>query len=350
MVPSRNEKHNALSFQDPFWYDRPMTGLLRFFVPIALFIPLWAAAAGEAAAGKITGVVLIHSEPATRAVVYLLPLDAPSPPFTPVEKTIIQENLRFIPDFLVVPAGTILRFKNHDNEIHNIHSKALANRFDTGAHPPGTVKTVTLKNPGTVPLRCRIHQEMRGLIYVAPSPYFSMTDPNGRFEIPSVPPGRYRITAWHPRLTPEELARGTMELNMDSEDQTVQLRLSAEAPPGTDLTEASEQDWPSVVEQIRDELARAVALWKNGSVTAATAKVMSAHSRLYGESGLREAITQRLGRARADEHEQRLDRFRKRIQGIGEGKTTEALLQKEADRIVNDLMRDAEQMKTTISK
>jgi len=174
-----------------------------------MFLASWAfgsAARADQESGTVKGEVLINAAPAAGAVVYLQPQGSrPSEP-PPREVTIIQEQLRFKPSFSVVPAGTTVRFENHDDEIHNIFSKSGANRFDTGAHLPGTVKKVTLKEPGAVPLRCRTHQNMRGLIFVSPSPYYSVTDDRGQFEIRNIPSGSYRIEAWHPRLTAEESA------------------------------------------------------------------------------------------------------------------------------------------------
>ena len=297
-----------------------------------------------AQAEEISGRVLINSEPAERAVVYVTEADGRPLPPTPVEKTIRQENIRFKPDFLIVPAGSTIRFENHDDEVHNIYSKAPENRFDTGAHLPHTVKTVTLKNPGAVPIRCRTHPAMHGMIFVTPSAFFSATDAQGRFEIRDLPPGRYRVTAWHPRLSPEEQAEGAVDLQLNAETGTVELRLHAQAQAGSDLSGTSDQDWRLVVYQIREALERAVDLWKDGSITPATAKVMSAQSRLYGESGLRNAIAERLGKTRADEHEQQLDAFRKRIQGIGDEETTEAGLRREATGLIDGLTADVHKM------
>ena len=307
----------------------------------ASFVPSLAAGATK---GRIAGQVQINSEPAAGAVVYLSPLDGRLLPAAPTVSTVRQEHLQFAPDFLVVPAGTTIRFENHDDEIHNIHSRSNDNRFDTGAHLPGTVKEVILKHPGVVPLRCRTHQNMRGLIIVTPSPYFSVTDNLGRFEIQDVPTDRYRIEAWHRQMTPEERARGGVVLDLETGGNTVQLRFTARAGAGTDLTETTGRDWTSVVEQIRTELDLAIALWKRGSITAATAKVMNTHSRLYGESGLREAISQISGKVRAAEHERRLDALRKRIQGIGAETTTESILKDEVAALVAGLMRDTEKM------
>lgn len=231
--------------------------MIRFFIVVILSAPSISALAG-AQTGGLTGRVLINSEPADGAVVYLTNPDAQPPSPTPVEKTIRQENIRFKPEFVIVPAGGTLRFENHDDEIHNIYSKAAENRFDTGAHVPRTVKTVTLKNPGAVPIRCRTHSTMRGVIFVAPSEYFSPTNGQGRFEIRDLPPGRYRITAWHPRLSPQEQYEGAEEIVVGSETRTVELRLQARAEAGADLTGTSDQEWRVVVDQIRDDLTKAV--------------------------------------------------------------------------------------------
>jgi plastocyanin len=313
-----------------------------------MFLASWAfgsAARTDQESGTVIGEVLINAAPAAGAVVYLQPQGSrPSEP-APREVTIIQEQLRFKPSFSVVPAGTTVRFENHDDEIHNIYSKSGANRFDTGAHLPGTVKKVTLKERGAVPLRCRTHQNMRGLIFVSPSPYYSVTDDRGQFEIRNIPSGSYRIEAWHPRLTAEESARGGQTLDVKAGPKVLLLRFDAKAPSGADLTETAQQDWTSIVEQIRAELERAIASWKKANRTAATSTVMSAQSKLYGESGLRERIAQTIGPDRALEHERRFDSIRKQIQGIGGTEpVTEAALRQEANRLIDGLTADVKKM------
>ena len=309
----------------------------------ASFVPSLAAGATKE---RIAGQVQINSEPAAGAVVYLHPLDGRPLPAAPTVSTVRQEHLRFAPDFLVVPAGTTIRFENHDDEIHNIHSRSNENRFDTGAHLPGTVKEVILKNPGAVPIRCRTHQNMRALIIVAPSPYFAVADKLGQFEIRNVPAGHYRVEAWHARLTLKEQAQGALELQVGAEDTAIELRLHARAQAGADLTGLSDGEWLSVANQIQEELTKAVDLWKHGGVTPATAKVMSVQSRLYSESGLRQAIAEGLGKKQAEEHERRLNTLRKRIQGVQETEPlTEAMLRNEVVIITAKLRRDVEQLK-----
>lgn len=323
---------------------KPRCDLARRLAVLLLVVPLFPSTVGATTGGGVTGYVLINSESADGAVVSLQPPPGASFPPSSAQYTIRQERLRFHPDFLVVPAGATIRLENHDDEIHNINSRAPENRFDTGAHLPGTVREVTLRNPGAVPIRCRTHRNMRGLIIVTPSPYFAVTDKLGRFEVRNVPPGRYRIETWHPQLAPAERASGAVDLDLDTDALAVQLRFTAKAPTGTDLTETMGHDWVSVVEEIRAELDRAVGRWRNGSTTAATTRVMSAQSRLYAESGLRDAIAKLLGKDRAAEHERRLDALRKRIQGIDSQPTSEAILRNEAAALVDALMKDAERL------
>ena len=50
--------------------------------------------------------------------------------------------------------------------------------------------------PGLVTLRCDIHEHMRGLILVLNTPYFTVTDEQGRFHLSGLPSGNYTLKAW----------------------------------------------------------------------------------------------------------------------------------------------------------
>ena len=45
-------------------------------------------------------------------------------------------------------------------------------------------------------LRCDIHEHMRGLILVLATPYFVMTDPEGRYRLNGLPAGHYVLKVW----------------------------------------------------------------------------------------------------------------------------------------------------------
>ena len=38
---------------------------------------------------------------------------------------------------------------------------------------------------------------MNAEMFVAPHPYYAVTDESGRFQLTNVPPGQYEIVAWH---------------------------------------------------------------------------------------------------------------------------------------------------------
>jgi hypothetical protein len=61
-----------------------------------------------------------------------------------------------------------------------------------------------LARPGTLELGCEVHPWTRAWIAVFDHPYFTTSLSDGSFAIDSLPPGRYQIRAWHPRLGPVE--------------------------------------------------------------------------------------------------------------------------------------------------
>jgi hypothetical protein len=45
---------------------------------------------------------------------------------------------------------------------------------------------------------------MHCIVLVLDNPYFATTDADGNYSIPNVPPGTYKLKAWHDRLPPDE--------------------------------------------------------------------------------------------------------------------------------------------------
>lgn len=152
------------------------------------------------------------------AVVYLEGA-FPAPAKQPVAE-IRQKDLTFIPSLLPVRVGTKVEFPNLDDTYHNIFSFSPPKRFDLGRYKPDEkpIPSQVFDVAGLVTLRCDIHEHMRALILVLPTPHFVVTDAEGRFTLKDLPAGRYTVKAWIDSRTtreqPVELAaEGTVKLD-----------------------------------------------------------------------------------------------------------------------------------------
>jgi len=138
------------------------------------------------------------------AVVYLA---GPFPKVRlPSTNQIAQKNLAFVPSLLPVQVGTKVEFPNLDDTYHSIFSYSPAKRFDLGRYRPEErpIPSEVFTTPGLVTLRCDIHEHMRGLILVVDTPYFVVTDADGRFRLSRLPAGHYTLKAWIDSKTTRE--------------------------------------------------------------------------------------------------------------------------------------------------
>ena len=134
----------------------------------------------------------------SRVVIYL---EGPSlAGIAPVHASIpqIQQiDRRFLPDLVVIPAGSTVAFPNMDPIFHNIFSLSKAKSFDLGSYDKGDTRKVTFPKPGIVDVYCHLHPNMSATIVVTPNRWFAQSDRSGHFAIPDVPPGQYTVVAWH---------------------------------------------------------------------------------------------------------------------------------------------------------
>jgi len=118
---------------------------------------------------------------------------------------IAQINKSFDPHVMVIQVGTPVQFPNKDPFLHNVFSLFDGKRFDLGFYEAGSSKVVHFDRPGISFLFCNIHPEMSGAVVVVDTPYFGMSDRNGRVTIQNVPDGRYQLNVWYERSLPEDL-------------------------------------------------------------------------------------------------------------------------------------------------
>lgn len=120
--------------------------------------------------------------------------DRPKPPESVV---IEQKNMRFDPDFVVVPVGSTVQFPNADPIFHNIFSLSKSQPFDLGYYPQGQSRTVKFSRKGIVQVYCHIHANMYAAVVVTSSAWYAKPASDGSFSWIGVPAGHYKLVAWH---------------------------------------------------------------------------------------------------------------------------------------------------------
>lgn len=117
------------------------------------------------------------------------------------EVTINQRNWWFTPGIVAVRAGQPVRFTNDDPSNHSVRSTTgvPANRFSayTGTGQPYVHRFRANPDGSPAVLTCDIHAWMMAWVYVFDHPHFNQTDRTGRFSIPNLAPGRYRLSVRH---------------------------------------------------------------------------------------------------------------------------------------------------------
>jgi hypothetical protein len=157
--------------------------------------------------------VAVERTPANKAagdanvVVWLTPVGSPPPPGPVIHPKLVQKNKRFEPHLLVVPKGTLVEFPNQDPFFHNVFSLYKGKRFDLGLYEAGSSRSVRFDRPGVSFIFCNIHPEMSAAVVVLETPYYGISNREGRVTITNVPPGRYQLEVWYERSSPDALAR-----------------------------------------------------------------------------------------------------------------------------------------------
>jgi plastocyanin len=207
-------------------FDRIVSKGLWFAVLFLSFgaVPGWAV--------SVTGnIQLVGSQDASvrkrhdlsGVVIWLAPMEATPQPIASTRVRMIQKNKRFEPHVLAIRVGTTVDFPNFDPIFHSAFSNFSGQIFDIGLYPPGSNRSISFHSPGVVRVFCNIHPTMSAIIAVLDSPYFSVSDKQGRFTISGVPPGTYRLHVIHERATPETLNKLTRTVNISDSTSTLPL-------------------------------------------------------------------------------------------------------------------------------
>lgn len=193
----------------------------------------------RAVAGNVTVSVRDNKDrPVADAVVSLVPLDTAAAVTPPAEPAVIsQHNQEFEPFVTAVVAGTRVRFPNLDNIRHQVYSLSKTKPFEIPLYGGGAEFTVLFDRPGVVALGCNIHDWMSAYVVVVDTPHFRKTLADGLATLAGLPPGRYRLDVWHPRLAGES-RREVAIAPGDAASQTISVTLK----PDRRLRRAPEGD------------------------------------------------------------------------------------------------------------
>jgi plastocyanin len=159
------------------------------------------------------------------AVVSLTPQNAaaaaPQPPAEPV--VISQEGQEFDPYVTAVLVGTRVSFPNRDKIRHQVYSLSRTNPFEIPLYGPGAEQSILFTKPGVVALGCNIHDWMAAYIVILATPHYLKTPADGLARLAGLPPGRYRLDVWHPRLAGETARE--IDIAADAATQIVSVTL-----------------------------------------------------------------------------------------------------------------------------
>ena len=114
---------------------------------------------------------------------------------------LLYQQGRLIPRLQVARRGQEIEVLNQDRTLHTVSlSEVGQSLFNIALPQQYPVTRIPLSSAGIFNIRCVIHEWMAAWIAVLSHPYFAITAADGRYEISDVPPGTYRLSAWHERL------------------------------------------------------------------------------------------------------------------------------------------------------
>jgi len=123
-------------------------------------------------------------------------------PFNKEPINITAENCKFLPDVNVIRQGESFKIDNMDAVMHNSQvyqkerGKILLN-IPIPAEEVSDGKITFKKKYKIMQMICGMHEFMQTWGYRVQNPYYAQTKIDGNFKIDNIPPGEYKVTAWH---------------------------------------------------------------------------------------------------------------------------------------------------------
>jgi plastocyanin len=144
-----------------------------------------------------------HGKPVPEAVVELT-ADAPAAnaeSHVAARAIIDQRHETFLPLVSLIRKGGDVVFTNNDTTMHQVYSFSPIKQFQFEIDQGQRSQAVLFDKAGVASIGCNIHDQMITYVYVAASPYAVIANATGHAAF-NVPAGSYRVTVWHPQITP----------------------------------------------------------------------------------------------------------------------------------------------------
>ncbi|MEC9019369.1 MAG: hypothetical protein VYE03_04345, partial [Nitrospinota bacterium] len=264
--------------------------------------------------------------------------------------TIHQSGLNFQPRHSIIQVGTTVTFSNRDKEVHNIYSKSAGNQFNLGAMAAGSFKSIEFKNAGPIVLRCNMHRDMIGTLFVVPNGYYTQPNEKGEYEFKGVKSEGYIMQVWAPMLSPDEVSANIRSADLTGVDQTFNFDIKSASVQGEihDMTDPT--DYNAIVDNIENEMFQAIEDWKNGKKFISRKRMLMAITKHFDGEGLKGALAKSFSSKRSIVLEHKLDKIRKEISGYNKSKTpiTEESLKSQAKFAIAALRNNVKELEARI--
>ena len=139
--------------------------------------------------------------------------------------TLDQQGCRYHPHVLGIMTGQTLKVLNSDPTTHNIHPTPKDNREWNESQPPkaAAIEKTFAREEILLPVKCNQHPWMKMYINVVKSPYFAVTDKDGKYTLKGLPPGTYTIA-----VVQEKLGEQTQQITVGAkESKTADFTMKA---------------------------------------------------------------------------------------------------------------------------
>jgi plastocyanin len=235
--------------------------------PRLLIIPALAAGLQAAVAGDLTGTVTLsgtppeakinealagnpqcgplHSEPVkiefykvgadkglAEVVVKITNISAKSTGESAPPVVLDQKGCEYIPYVTAAQTGQKIIIKSSDPVLHNVHIDPNPDGPNAGkakniAEMQGQeISVVFPAAEDFLRIKCDVHPWMFSYVTVVDNPYFAVTDKDGKYTIPNVPPGKYKVEAIHRKANAKAPVVQEVEVKADG----AKLNFTIEVP------------------------------------------------------------------------------------------------------------------------